>query len=154
MAFLMKLALCLSLLLTSPILEASTTDDDDPTPAPWPDQFHSLLFANNTGILQKADLWYDLELNNGTFYMYTLDSNRECTVSQLQVGILTPNWLEGAKYLGQRYRDKFLCNVWEKVDFVWYYEDVVSKIPVSREFYNGNNCPITVSSLVIFPRYG
>lgn len=55
----------------------------------------------------------------------------------LDVGILRPNWLEGANYLGQEYVDGFLCNVWEKVDFIWYYEDVATKRPVNWVFYTG-----------------
>ncbi|KAI7985336.1 Uncharacterized protein LOK49_LG14G01345 [Camellia lanceoleosa] len=79
---------------------------------------------NRSGTLQKTDLWYDwpngrnfniiqnqlgnkvtydLEWNNGTSYVYTLDdSDPEC-----------------------------------QVEFVWYYEDVVSKRPVYWVFYSG-----------------
>jgi hypothetical protein len=53
------------------------------------------------------------------------------------VGILRPNWLDGANHLGQQYVDNFLCNVWEKVDFIWYYEDVVTKRPVKWIFHSG-----------------
>ncbi|KAJ4972975.1 hypothetical protein NE237_006149 [Protea cynaroides] len=128
-----------------------------PTPTPWPEQFHSILFMNYSGSLQIIDLWYDwpkgrnfniiqnqlgkllydLEWNNGTSFFYTLDSSRECRTAQLEVGILRPNWLEGANYLGQRYVDGFLCNVWEKVDFLSYYEDVATKRPVHWVFYTG-----------------
>ncbi|KAL0464029.1 UNVERIFIED_CONTAM: hypothetical protein Slati_0290500 [Sesamum latifolium] len=112
---------------------------------------------NNTkGLLQVVDLWYDwpngrnfiiqhqlgkklydLEWDNGTSYYYTLDANKECKIRHFPVGILKPNWLDGAKYLGQVYRDGFLCNVWEKVDFIWYYEDVATKRPVSWAFFSG-----------------
>ncbi|KAL5791611.1 hypothetical protein ACOSP7_000205 [Xanthoceras sorbifolium] len=128
-----------------------------PSPSPWPLQFHSVLFMNNSGTLQKLDLWYDwpngrnfniiqnqlgtlkydLEWNNGTSYIYTLDSNKECRVLHFSVGILRPNWLDGATYLGQEHVDGFLCNVWTKVDFIWYYEDVVTKRPVHWLFFNG-----------------
>ncbi|GFZ08043.1 transferases, transferring glycosyl groups [Actinidia rufa] len=113
---------------------------------------------NSTGNLQVVDLWYDwpngrnfniiqaqlgklkydLEWNNGTSYIYTLDSDKECRVLHFEVGILRPDWLDGANYLGQRYMDGFLCNVWEKVDFIWYYEDVETKRPVYWEFYTGS----------------
>lgn len=112
---------------------------------------------NQSGTLQKTDLWYDwpngrnfniiqtqlgtitydLEWNNGTSYIYTLDSDQKCRVLHFEVGILRPNWLDGANYLGQKYMDGFLCNVWEKVDFIWYYEDVDTKRPVFWEFYTG-----------------
>ncbi|KAK4414061.1 hypothetical protein Salat_2818900 [Sesamum alatum] len=119
-------------LLFLPLLAAAA----DLVPTPWPHQFHSILFMNNTkGLLQVVDLWYDwpngrnfniiqnqlgkklydLEWDNGTSYYYTLDANKECKV----------------------YRDGFLCNVWEKVDFIWYYEDVATKRPVSWAFYTG-----------------
>lgn len=55
-----------------------------------------------------------------------------------KVGILRPNWLDGAKYLGQQHVNGFHCNVWEKVDFIWYYEDVETKRPVQWIFYTGD----------------
>ncbi|KAG5230432.1 NAD(P)-binding Rossmann-fold superfamily protein [Salix suchowensis] len=139
-------SLCFSLL---------SSQSADPTPAPWPHQFHSILFMNNNGSLQVVDLWYDwtngrnfniiqnqlgkllydLEWDNGTSYIYTLDSNQECRVLLFPVGVLRPNWLEGATYLGQQDVDGFLCNVWQKVDFIWYYEDVITKRPVHWVFY-------------------
>ncbi|GMQ09462.1 hypothetical protein CsSME_00052834 [Camellia sinensis var. sinensis] len=136
----------------------SKPTDTDPIPTPWPHQFHSILFMNRSGTLQKTDLWYDwpngrnfniiqnqlgkltydLEWNNGTSYIYTLDdSDPECQVLHFEVGLLRPNWLDGAEYLGQRYMDGFLCNVWTKVEFVWYYEDVATKRPVFWVFYSG-----------------
>ncbi|CAL5444332.1 unnamed protein product [Camellia sinensis] len=155
------LTLLLTFSLSFPFLSttSSSSEPTDPIPTPWPHQFHSLLFMNRSGTLQKTDLWYDwpngrnfniiqnqlgnkvtydLEWNNGTSYVYTLDdSDPECQVLHVEVGILRPNWLDGANYLGQHYMDGFLCNVWEKVEFVWYYEDVVSKRPVYWVFYSG-----------------
>ncbi|KAE9467643.1 hypothetical protein C3L33_00453, partial [Rhododendron williamsianum] len=93
----------------------------------WPNGRNFNIIQNQLG-----KLTYDLEWNNGTSFIYTLDSSRECRVLALEVGILRPDWLDGANYLGQRYMDGFLCNVWEKVEFIWYYEDVVSKRPVGR----------------------
>ncbi|XP_030482007.1 uncharacterized protein At4g14100-like [Cannabis sativa] len=133
-----------------------------PTPTPWPHQFHSILMMNYTGTLQIIDLWYDwsngrnyniiqhqlgnvlydLEWNNGTSFFFYDDQQEKCRSTQLEVGILRPNWLDGANYLGQRHVDGFLCNVWEKVEFIWYYEDVVSKRPVHWEFYTGRNAHV------------
>ncbi|XP_065873782.1 uncharacterized protein At4g14100-like [Euphorbia lathyris] len=151
--------LLITLLISSNyILSTSSKSAEDPTPHPWPHQFHSILFMNNTaGNLQVVDLWYDwpkgrnfniiqnqlgkllydLEWNNGTSYIYTLDSNQECKVLHFPVGILRPNWLQNATYLGQKKVDGFLCNVWEKVDFIWYYEDVITKRPVHWVFFTG-----------------
>lgn len=140
-----------------------------PTPTPWPHQFHALLWQNYSGSLSMIDLWYDwpngrnfnivrpqlggtdtivydLEWNNGTSFFYTLPDdhpssrNYSCRVVLFEVGILRPDWLvDGSNYLGQRYVDGFLCNVWEKVDFIWYYEDVVTKKPVQWIFYTGRS---------------
>ncbi|XP_050898949.1 uncharacterized protein At4g14100 [Lathyrus oleraceus] len=150
-----RICLCLCLFL---FLHLSTSTRETPIPAPWPEQFHSVLFINRSGILQKTDLWYDwpkgrnfniiqyqqgvlkydLEWNNGTSFIYTLDPfNRTCKKLHFDVGILRPNWLQGANYLGQEYADNFLCNVWEKVDFIWYYEDVVTRRPVKWIFFSG-----------------
>ncbi|KAF3671029.1 mitochondrial substrate carrier family protein [Capsicum annuum] len=136
----------------------TASESGDPEPTPWPEQFHSILFNNNTkGNLQITDLWYDwpngrnfniiqsqlgkkeyhVEWDNHTSFHFTLDANKECRVLHFNVGILRPNWFEGAKYLGQRYMDGFLCNVWNRVDHVWYYEDVVTKRPVFWIFING-----------------
>ncbi|KAI4343460.1 hypothetical protein L6164_010804 [Bauhinia variegata] len=146
-----------------PIMSSNwKSSDSDPKPTPWPHQFHSVLFMNYSGSLEMIDLWYDwpngrnfnivqrqlgkllydLEWNNGTSFFYTLDSTRECRSVQLEVGILRPNWLDGANYLGQRNVSGFLCNVWEKVDFIWYYEDVVSKKPVRWVFYTGREANV------------
>ncbi|XP_059443092.1 uncharacterized protein At4g14100-like [Corylus avellana] len=147
----------LLVLVFFPWTSESKSRERDPTPAAWPHQFHSVVFMNNSGTLQVVDLWYDwpkgrnfniiqnqlgklifdLEWDNGTSFIYTRDSNEECRVMHFPVGILRPNWLQGATYLGQRHVDGFLCNVWEKVDFIWYYEDVLTKRPVHWLFYTG-----------------
>ncbi|KAH7653717.1 hypothetical protein IHE45_19G097800 [Dioscorea alata] len=150
----------LLLLFTISISSILSPSFSSPTPSPWPLQFHAILFMNYTGALSLIDLWYDwpngrnfniiqdqlltigspfydLEWNNGTSFMYTLDSSRKCRTFHLDVGILRPNWLDGANYLGQQHVDGFLCNVWEKVDFIWYYEDVLTKRPVHWVFYTG-----------------
>ncbi|XP_076904409.1 uncharacterized protein At4g14100-like [Bidens hawaiensis] len=134
-----------------------------PTPTPWPHQFHSLLVMNYTGILQTIDLWYDwtngrnfniiqrqlgsilydLEWNNGSTFSYTLDSDlQQCSSAQLEVGILRPNWLDGANYVGQRHVDGFLCHVWEKAEFITYYEHVETKRPVHWVFYTGREAHV------------
>ncbi|KAK2391335.1 transferring glycosyl group transferase [Trifolium repens] len=149
-------SILLSVVFFSLSVSTSTTE---PIPADWPEQFHSLLFMNRSGTLHQIDLWYDwpngrnfniiqyqlnevisydLEWNNGTSFIYTLHpSDRHCQVEHLSVGILRPNWLDGATYLGQEQVDNFLCNVWEKVDFIVYYEDVLTRRPVKWVFYTG-----------------
>ncbi|KAJ0234390.1 hypothetical protein HA466_0274240 [Hirschfeldia incana] len=142
--------------------QIATSADEQPVPAQWPDQFHALLFMNYSGDLSMIDLWYDwpngrnfniiqeqlggitydLEWNNGTSFLYSLDDSKSCRSAQLEVGILRPNWLDGAEYLGQQHVNGFHCNVWEKVDFIWYYEDVQTKRPVQWIFYTGREAHV------------
>uniref|UniRef100_A0A7N0RBZ2 Uncharacterized protein n=1 Tax=Kalanchoe fedtschenkoi TaxID=63787 RepID=A0A7N0RBZ2_KALFE len=159
MSIISTLLLLFLFISSSPTTNSSPT----PTPTPWPPQFHSVQFMNYSGSLQLIHLWYDwpngrnfnimqdqlgeeirygLEWNNGTSFYYTLDANRKCRTMHFEVGILRPNWLDGATYLGQESVDGFLCNVWEKVDFIWYYEDVVTKRPVYWRFYTGRNAHV------------
>ncbi|KAI4386335.1 hypothetical protein MLD38_004276 [Melastoma candidum] len=143
---------------------SSSSSSEDPTPAPWPLQFHSVLMMNNSGkTLEMIDLWYDwtngrnfniirgqlsssllydLEWDNGTSFVYTLDDSKSCRVLLLGVGILRPDWLDGAEYLGQRHVNGFLCNLWTKADFIWYYEDVLTKRPVLWVFYTGREAHV------------
>ncbi|CAL9222079.1 unnamed protein product [Arabidopsis halleri] len=142
--------------------QISAGDEPEPVPAAWPEQFHALMLMNKSGSLEIVDLWYDwvngrnfniiqkqlgkltydLEWNNGTSFYYTLDASRTCRTVHFEVGILKPNWLDGAKYLGQRHVNGFLCNVWEKVEFLWYFEDVVTKRPVQWIFYTGREAHV------------
>ncbi|CAI9293646.1 unnamed protein product [Lactuca saligna] len=129
-----------------------------PTPTPWPEQFHALLYMNLTSThLQLSDLWYDwprgrnvnifqkqldvvlydIEWSNGTSFYYTFGEDAQCSVVDFGVGIPRPDFLDGAQYLGRVVTDGILCDMWEKVDFIWYYEDVVTKIPVRWDFVGG-----------------
>ncbi|AEE76810.1 hypothetical protein AtNW77_Chr3g0183321 [Arabidopsis thaliana] len=143
-------------------ISAGTEPEKEPVPAVWPEQFHALMLMNKSGSLEIVDLWYDwvngrnfniiqkqlgkltydLEWNNGTSFYYTLDASKTCRTVHFEVGILRPNWLDGAKYMGQRHVNGFLCNVWEKVEFLWYYEDVVTKRPVQWIFYTGREAHV------------
>ncbi|XP_074560908.1 uncharacterized protein At4g14100-like [Curcuma longa] len=134
-------------------------DAAPPTPASWPPQFHSLLYVNNSGALSLVDLWYDwpnsrnfniiqhqlgsllydLEWGNGTSFYYTFDGDRSCRTVHFEVGILRPDWLDSANYVGLETVDGFLCNVWEKAQFIWYYEDVETRRPVHWLFYTGQS---------------
>ncbi|XP_020593089.1 uncharacterized protein At4g14100-like [Phalaenopsis equestris] len=145
------------------VLNNATTidhhEDPAPTPAMWPERFHALLYMNLSSTkLQLSDLWYDwprglnlnlmqkqlgpllhdVEWNNGTSFYFTLTGREEyCRVVEFGVGIPRPDFLAGATYLGRRRTDGFLCNLWEKIGFIWYYEDVVSHRPVRWDFYDG-----------------
>ncbi|XP_074299893.1 uncharacterized protein At4g14100-like [Silene latifolia] len=87
---------------------------------------------------------YDVEYDNHTSYYFTRDATREWRTVHFDVGILTPDWLHGATYLGQTKVDGFLCNGWTKADFIWYYEDVVTKRPVNWIFYTGTTFNVPV----------
>lgn len=155
----LNLALQICLTTSLILLQLVTCSNLTPTPNPWPDQFHALLFMNlSTTKLQLSDLWYDwpkgrnvnifqkqlgevlydVEWNNGTSFYYTIGENGACEVMEFEVGIPRPDFLlDGAHYLGTEVTDGFLCNVWEKVDFIWYYEDVYTRRPVRWDFYDG-----------------
>lgn len=95
--------------------------------------------GRNVNIFQKqlTGLLYDIEWNNGTTFYYTLGSNAKCWIADFEVGVPRPNFLDGAVYLGTRITSGFLCNLWQKDEFIWYYEDVVTKTPVRWDFYDG-----------------
>ncbi|KAI3926075.1 hypothetical protein MKW98_028211 [Papaver atlanticum] len=114
-------------IILSSLSNSCVSESTDPTPTPWPPQFHSITIMNNSGTHQIINLWYD----------YPNGRNFNIIQKKFDVGILTPDWLDGANYLGQQKVDGFLCNVWEKVDFIWYYEDVVTKRPVHWVFFTG-----------------
>ncbi|KAJ6823558.1 uncharacterized protein M6B38_383020 [Iris pallida] len=154
-----RLALLLQAIVLLQAVKALQSDTGVPTPTLWPERFHALLFMNvsTTGHLQVTDLWYDwpkgrnlnlmqkqlgdllhdVEWNNGTSYYYTLGPAGTCLVRDFGVGIPRRDWLAGSTYLGRRHTDGFLCHVWEKVDFIWYYEDVDTRRPVRWDFYDG-----------------
>ncbi|WOK95578.1 hypothetical protein Cni_G04285 [Canna indica] len=132
----------------------------DPTPARWPEQFHAKCFVNltNTGELELIDLWYDwprgrnlnliqsqlgdllydVEWDNGTSYYYTLGAGGSCITRHFPVGVLRPDFLaDNSTYLGRVHTAGFLCDLWTKVDFIWYYEDVETRRPVRWDFFTG-----------------
>lgn len=127
----------------------------DPIPKPWPLQFHSQMYQNRTGKLSIVDLWYDfpngrnlnliqkqlgsvthdVEYTNGTSYYYDLEAGT-CKKVSFSVGILRPDWLSDATFVGVEEIDGFKCNVWDKADFIRYWEDIETRRPVSWKFTN------------------
>ncbi|KAG0590149.1 hypothetical protein KC19_1G076300 [Ceratodon purpureus] len=136
------------------IVGVAASANADPIPKTWPLQFHSQMYQNRSGKLSMIDLWYDfpngrnlnliqnqlgsvlhdVEYTNGTSYYYDLEAGT-CREVHFPVGILRPDWLSDATYAGVEEKDGFKCNVWEKVEFIRYYEDVETKRPVSWYFY-------------------
>ncbi|BBN07212.1 hypothetical protein MPTK1_4g01960 [Marchantia polymorpha subsp. ruderalis] len=152
----MKMNVFLRTALTCFLL-ASACGAKDPIPKTWPLQFHAQSYQNNTAGEQSIiDLWYDhvngrnlniiqhqlgnkiwdVEWNNGTSYYFDLE-HETCNRINFPVGILRPNFLEDAHYVGVRELDGFTCNVWEKEDFITYYEDVRTQRPVAWLFFTG-----------------
>ena len=69
---------------------------------------------------------YDVEYTNGTsFYFTLLKDHGSCNPQTFPVGILRPNWLANASYMGQEVVNNITTNVWAKANFVTYYEDTV-----------------------------
>lgn len=129
----------------------------------WPDRFHAVLFQNRTGNkLALVDLWYDwsagknfniihtqlgptiydLELNSGAQYVWS-SNHQDCRHIQQPVGILTPDWLANATYLGVEQIDTFEVDHWTKGPwptkdrmFVHYYSDRATGQPVFWQFFD------------------
>ena len=72
--------------------------------------------------------------NQTSFYF-----NREegtCKVMKFPVGILTPDWLANATYLGREMVDTHETHVWTKSDgFIKYWADVHTGLPVRWYFF-------------------
>lgn len=134
----------------------------EPRSPRWPLQFHATLLQNRTGNLALVDLWYDwpngrnfniihkqmgptifdLELNDGSQYVWFDDSDGCKTIHQ-PVGILPPDWLSNATYLGLDLKDTFRVDAWAKAPspskdrmFVHYYADTNTGLPVYWEFFD------------------
>ena len=81
-----------------------------------------------------AVLW-DLELNSHHSYYFT-PSERSCQKMRFPVGILRPDWLANATFLGKSVRNGRPVLGWTKVDFIDYYADAESCEPVSWYFHS------------------
>ncbi|KAL6647322.1 hypothetical protein ACP70R_014759 [Stipagrostis hirtigluma subsp. patula] len=128
-----------------------------PVPTPWPEQFHAVVLSNLTasgGRLQLIDLYYDwphgrnlnvvrdqlsgepvynVEWANGSSYLFDAAAS-SCRSTWHPVGILPPDWIAGAAYLGRDAADGFDCHVWSNLFFRRYYEDVATGRPVRWNF--------------------
>lgn len=125
------------------------------SPPVWPEVLHAQLLSNRTGNLALVELYYDwpkarnlnlihsqldrfgtlwdIEWNNGTsFYFDRL--HKTCKSVHFDVGILRPDWLDGAAFLGVETINNFECNVWTKENFIVYYQDADTGVPVRWDF--------------------
>ena len=91
----------------------------------------NLLVTQN----QLGSTLWDLEWTNGTSFYFDRQSNT-CKVLTFPVGILAPDWLKGAQYLGRENVSSHLCDVWRKgpMNFITYWADVQSGQPVRFVF--------------------
>lgn len=139
-----------------------------PRPTPWPEVFHAYMLKHRNGKVGHTDLFYDWpaggnlhidrihgqppffdnERQNGSTYYYTPGGS--CKVIEMGVGLLPPNWLAGADYVGNQTvrsaSDKSVnCHVWTKGDamgnatgpFITYYENIETKTPARWRFFDG-----------------
>ena len=154
---------CASILSCSILLSFATAACAEPKTPVWTAQFHAVLFQNRTGNkLALVDLWYDwpggrnfniihtqlgatlydLELNSGEQYVW-FDNRQDCKHIHQPVGILPPDWLAHATYLGVESVDTFEVDHWTKGPwpttdrmFVHYYTDRATGHPVFWQFFD------------------
>ena len=86
---------------------------------------------------------HDLELGNHSSYYFT-PAERRCTTLRMPVGVLPPDWLAGAEYLGRTTVGNATADVWTKADFVVYYSDAASGAPLRWDFIDGSGMNQTV----------
>ena len=151
----------LCMLYFASALACATVSAGTPQTPIWPEQFHAVLFQNRTGSkLALVDFWYDwpagrnfnivhnqlgstiydLELNSGAQYVWVSDGE-DCRRIQQPVGILPPDWLANATYLGVEQIDMFEVDHWAKGPwpttdrmFVHYFSDRATGQPVFWQF--------------------
>lgn len=79
----------------------------------------------------------DAEYTNGTSFYFDRQQGT-CRRVAFPVGILTPDWLANATYLGTEVVDAAPCHVWTKSDgFIKYWADQRTGIPVRWIFFTG-----------------
>ena len=85
----------------------------------------------------NSDVLHDLELGSGKSFYYT-PTRRACMRVNFTVGILRPDWLANATYLGLKRPAAIGRRVraWTKVNFIDYYADVDTCEPVAWYFHN------------------
>eukprot|EP00752_Nemacystus_decipiens_P009705 g8667.t2 len=113
--------------------------DDPPSPPVWPGRFHAMMSQVREGDYGVVDLWYDYaagrnlniiqtqggeedgplfdnERANGTTYYYhpAKAKAKYCNTVDFGVGIIKPDWLKGATYLGEEKCGIYECHKWEQ----------------------------------------
>lgn len=121
--------------------------------------------GSNLNLIQNQlgpTLW-DLEWTNGTSYYFDREADT-CKVIKFPVGILPPDWLKGAAYLGKENISSQECNVWQKGDpvpppsrsdvsqpmqqigdpkhFITYWADAKTNLPIRWIFFTGQRLEV------------
>uniref|UniRef100_A0A0E0LQB3 Uncharacterized protein n=1 Tax=Oryza punctata TaxID=4537 RepID=A0A0E0LQB3_ORYPU len=131
----------------------------------WPERYHAVVVSNQSNHrLQLIELYYDwpngrdlnivrdqlsgdpplynVEWANGTSYLFDAAAS-SCRTFHFPVGILPPDWIATAAYLGRDTVDGFECHVWSNFLFSRYYADVATGRPV-RWIFHGNTRHVLV----------
>lgn len=84
-----------------------------------------------------SDTLHDLELGTGhSYYFRPHGAPPTCKQIKMPVGILRPDWLANATYLGPRTVNGVAAVGWTKADFIDYYADARTCEPVSWYFHS------------------
>jgi len=83
----------------------------------------------------NSDVLWDLELDSHQSYYFT-PTRKTCFPMHFPVGILRPDWLANATFLGLRDVAGRKALAWTKQDFIDYYADPVTCEPVSWYFHS------------------
>jgi len=136
----------------------------------WPDKLHATLIQNRSGDMGVVELYYDfvrgfnlnvisalssrgdplfdLELQNGSTYYFRPSDASACKRIDMGVGILRPDWLEGADYLGEEKlvldTKTLVAEKWsqgERPDgkpgvFITYWNDKETQTPIKWTFFD------------------
>lgn len=65
-----------------------------------------------------------------------------CKVRTFEVGVLTPDWLKNATYLGVETVDTVECHKWSKADFLTYWASIKTGHPIRWLFFDGSQFDI------------
>lgn len=122
--------------------QATSDDGDDPPAAggaivdlyyDWPRRRNANIVRHR---LSNATL-HDIEWGNKTSFYWTTEEGagvKSCKTIEFPVGLLPPDWLQGADYRGRFSFDGVPCDLWTKASFVEYCARVGDGVPVQWRF--------------------
>ncbi|GAX74826.1 hypothetical protein CEUSTIGMA_g2273.t1, partial [Chlamydomonas eustigma] len=80
---------------------------------------------------------FDIEFNNHSSFYYNKDfPDRGCRAIKFEVGILRPDWLRDAQFLETLSVDNRTTHAFTKAEFITYFEDAETKLPVRWIFHS------------------